>query len=133
MSAIAIACVAMAMAGLVAAASTTAGWWPLAWGRFIAGDFITMGPAVFVLAAALYAIAGVGLWRQKNWARHLTIVLAGAGLDFLVPEISSAVNGLRLGAIAAYGARIIVFVVAIWYLSQSAANDRSARTHVVPE
>ncbi|MGH9522148.1 MAG: hypothetical protein ACRD3E_06420, partial [Terriglobales bacterium] len=91
---------AMAIAGVVAAVSTAVGWWPLAWGRFLAGDFVTMGPAALVLAAVAYASAGFGLLRQRNWGRRLAIVLAALNLYFVIPEISGAVIGLRIGGIA---------------------------------
>ena len=77
-----------------------------------------MGPAVFVVAALVYAAIGLGLLRRTNWARRLAIVVAAAGLYFLVPTISSAVADLRVGAIAFDGAQIIVRVVVLWYLLQ---------------
>lgn len=110
------------VACVVTAAGTAAGVWPLAWGRYMAGDMVTMGPVVFVVAALLYAVIGYGLLRLKNWARRLAIVVAAVGLYFVVPTISSAVADLRTGAIAVNGMQIIVRVVMLWYLLQESVG-----------
>ncbi len=121
----AIACIFFVAAAACAAIATltASGLWPLAWGRGLVGDLVTMGPAVFVAASLAYAIIGVGLLWLHNWARRLAIVAAAVGLYFLVPAISGAVADLRIGAIALNGAQIIVRVVVIWYLMQQRVAD----------
>jgi len=106
------------MACAVIGAATARGMWPLAWGRYVVGDLVTLGPMLFVIAALLHAAVAMGLLWLKNWARRLAIVIAVVGLYFLVPTISSAVADLRIGAIALNGAQIIVRVVVLWYLLQ---------------
>ena len=99
-------------------ACTALGIWPLAWGRYLVGDMVTMGPAIFALAAILYAVTGFGLLALNNWARRGAVVVTAVGLYFLVPTVSSAVVDLRISGIAVNGAQIIVRVVVLWYLMQ---------------
>lgn len=99
-------------------AGTWMGWWPLAWGRFLVGDLVTLGPVVFAIAGIAHAVVGAGLLRVKNWARRAAVVIAAAGLYFLIAPVSSAVADLRLGAIAYNGAQIMVRVAVMWYLMQ---------------
>jgi len=107
-----------ALASAITAAYTAWGVWPLAWGRYVAGNMVTMGPALFVVAAPIYAVIGTGLLWLKNWARRLAIVVTAVGLYFLIPDISSAVADVRIVSIARNGALIIVRVVVLWYLMQ---------------
>ena len=115
-TAIAALFVSAAAACAVTAACTAVGVWPLAWGRYVVGDLVTLGPWVFVIAALLYAVVATGLLWLKNWARRFAIVIAAVGLYFLIPTISSSVADLRIGAIALNGAQIIVRVIVFWYL-----------------
>jgi len=109
--------VAMGTSG-VTAVLTYFGVWPLAWGRYVVGDLVTLGPTVFAIAALVYAGIAVGLLRRQNWARRVAIIVAAVGLYFLIGPISSAVADLRFLAIASIGAQIIVRVVVLWYLLQ---------------
>jgi hypothetical protein len=115
-----------AVACAVTAALTAFGRWPLAWGRYIVGDLVTMGPVVFVVAAVLYAAIASGLLVLWNWARRMAIVVAAVGLFFLIAPISSAVEDLRLGAIAINGSQIIFRVLILWYLMQQEVADAFA-------
>lgn len=105
-------------ASVVTAAATALGLWPLAWGRYVVGELVTMGPAVFAVAGLFYALIGLGLLRMNHWARRAAIVVGAIGLAFLIVPISSAVVDFRVGAIAVNGAQIIVRVVVLWYLLQ---------------
>lgn len=46
--------------------------------------------------AAVYVIMGVGLWKLQNWARILTIVLAGLGVLFYGLGILGALFHLHI-------------------------------------
>ena len=115
-----------AVACAITAAFTVTGVWPLAWGRYMVGDLVTMGPTVFRLATATYALIGWGLLRLKNWARRLAIVVTAVGLYFLVPTISSAVADLRIVGIVSSGAQIILRVIVLWYLFQERVAEAFA-------
>jgi len=84
---------------------------------------VTMGPALFGIAAVIYAVVGVGLLGLRNWARRVAIVVTAVGLYFLVPVISSAVADLRIAGIAVNGAQIIVRVIVLWYLMQQGVSE----------
>ena len=84
---------------------------------------VTMGPALFGIAAVIYAAVGYGLLGLRNWARRVAIVVTAVGLYFLVPVISSAVADLRIAGIAVNGAQIIVRVIVLWYLMQQGVSE----------
>jgi hypothetical protein len=69
------------------------------------------------------AVVAVGLWRGQNWSRRVAILLAVAGVAFVVPGISSAVVDGRAGAIVREGAQIIVRVAIVFYLSQEPVKE----------
>lgn len=91
-----------------------------------------MGPAVFVIGAIVYAAIAGGLLYLRNWARRLAIVAAAVGLYFLIPGVSSAVAGLRIGAIAINGAQIILRVIVLWYLMRQDVADAFGATTAAP-
>ena len=121
-----------AAACALTAAFTMSGAWPLAWGRYLVADMVTMGPFAFIFAAVAYAVIAVGLLALKNWARRLAIVAAAVGLYFLVPAISSAVADFRIGGIAINGAQIILRVVVMWYLMQQSVAEAFDATSAAP-
>jgi hypothetical protein len=57
------------------------------------------GPIAFLLYAAVTAIVAIGLWRAQRWARRIAVLIAIAGVVFVVPGISSAVVDFRVIAI----------------------------------
>lgn len=76
------------------------------------------GPYMFLLAGAGGGIVGWGLLRLNRWARRGALLVLLAGLLMLVPEVSAAVVGQQLGALAAGAAGFIVRMAAVWYLYQ---------------
>ncbi len=75
-----------------------------------------VGGGVLLAAAALFAIAGYGLWKMHNWGRIMSIVLA-------VLSILIAIPGLLLTAFAPhllFGgfrlARVGISIAVLWYL-----------------
>lgn len=117
--------VLVAIVAMVIAFGTFAGRMPLASGAFlVGGELETAGPILFLLIAAVFLIAAAGLWKLKNWARHLAIGLALIGLIQVTPAISSAVADGRILAIVREGAQIIVRVMVMWYLLQQPVRDQ---------
>jgi hypothetical protein len=122
---IAAAHVLIAVIALVIAIGTSLGRMPLASGAFlVGGELETAGPILFLLITLVFVIAAGGLWKLKNWARHLAIGFALIGLIQVTPGISSAVADGRIFAIIREGAQIIVRVIAIWYLLQEPVRDQ---------
>ena len=117
--------VLVATVALVIAIGTFAGRMPLASGAFlVGGELETAGPILFLLIAAVFLIAAAGLWKLKNWARHLAVGLAIIGLIRVTPAISSAVADGRVFAVVREGLQIIMRVIVIWYLLQEPVRDQ---------
>jgi hypothetical protein len=87
-------------------------------GAYLLEGLEVMGPLVFLLAALLAAIAGVGLWYCRNWARRLALLLAVAFLAGAVPTVSSAVIDFRFTTLLREGIKVIAGAAACYYLTQ---------------
>jgi hypothetical protein len=97
---------------------------PLATGAFlVGGEMETAGPVLFLLVSIVFFVAAAGLWRGKNWARHLAVGLAFIGVVQTIPAISSAVGDGRIPSIIREGLQIIVRVMIAWYLLQEPVRD----------
>src|SRR3954464_300195 len=71
----------IAIIALSIAIGTWIGRMPLAAGAFlVGGELETAGPILFLLITAVFLIAAVGLWKLKNWSRHLAVGFAIIGL-----------------------------------------------------
>jgi hypothetical protein len=117
--------VLVAIVALVIAIGTFLGRMPLASGAFlVGGELETAGPILFLLITIVFLIAAAGLWKLKNWSRHLAIGFAIIGLIQITPAISSAVADGRIFAIIREGAQIIIRVIIIWYLLQEPVRDQ---------
>ena len=78
--------------------------------------------AVFLLIAAVVDIVvGVGLWKLKNWARIITIVLTGIGLLGSVLSIISPFGQIHVFFFVFLIRRLIlaaIYAWILWYLFQ---------------
>jgi hypothetical protein len=97
---------------------------PLSYGAVLLPNGLEQsGPIVFFVYAALTGLIAGGLWKRRNWARRLAILVAIAGIIFVVPAVSSAVVDGRLGAIVREGLQIIVRVSVVFYFSQEPVKE----------
>lgn len=115
---LAVACCALGtyLAGngaLVAAAVVS-----FASGRYLLGEYASMGPILYFGVALALAALGVGLLRAWRIVRRLTIVAAALLLATSVLPISAAVAYFQIGALVIHGLKIILSVMAIRYLLQ---------------
>ncbi len=62
-----------------------------------------IGPSARLLLGLLYGLVGIGLWKLRNWARHVVIVL-------------SAIAIAAVAFNAVWGRRLTGFSVALWIL-----------------
>jgi uncharacterized membrane protein (DUF2068 family) len=78
--------------------------------------------AVFLLVcAAVNVVVGVGLWKLKNWARIITIVLTGVGLLGSVLSIFNPFGHMHLFLFVFLIRRLIlaaIYAWILWYLFQ---------------
>jgi hypothetical protein len=115
---------AAAFASFAFAALTALGRDPLSAGAFLVGGGMELaGPLVYVIFAALCAIASIGLSKMARWSRWLAIAIAAWGMWQGVMPISSAVIDFRLGALVREGVAFIVRGVIVWYLLQGETRD----------
>ena len=72
-----------------------------------------------VVFTALYAIAGLGLWKLRNWGRVLTIVLVTLGAAFDLLQLFLAGHFLP-STILTGGLTLALYATLAWYLSKPA-------------
>jgi hypothetical protein len=91
---------------------------PLSLGAPLLHGLELSGPYMFLLAAGLGGIVAFGLFRLKNLARRAAIVIAAAGILFLIPKVSADSAEISLQFFVA-GSMVVVRVMIVWYLWQS--------------
>jgi hypothetical protein len=74
------------------------------------------GPYMILLFGSGYAIVGWGLFRLRNWARWIAMLVMVIGVASLVPKISMAELGVP---VFWYGLQIALRVALAWYLAQA--------------
>jgi hypothetical protein len=74
------------------------------------------GPFMMLLFGTGYALVGWGMFRLRNWARVIVILLIVIRVAALVPKISMAELGVP---ILWYGLQIALQVALAWYLTQA--------------
>jgi len=98
-------------------------------GAPLLGGLELAGPYMFLLVGSVGALVGWGLLRLNKWARRAAIIAALIGLVMLLPTVSAAALGFRLGPLVWGGLGVIVRVMIVWYLYQQPVAERfQART-----
>jgi len=120
-----IAIVCFVLAGYLAlnAILIVAGTLSLASGRYVIGEYATMGPPIFFIASGVLVVLGIGLVKGWRFARRLGIVVAALLLATSAIPISAAVTYFQWKGILIHGAKIILAIMAIRYLLQSEVVD----------
>lgn len=113
---IAIACFVMTALLLIDAVMIMAHFFSLASGRYLIGEYTTMGPTIFFVAAAVLIALGIGLLRGWGFARRLAIVAAALFLATSALPLSAAVGYFQIAGIVIHGGKIILAIIAIRYL-----------------
>ncbi len=128
---IAFACFALAGYLLVLGILVATAVAPFAFGRYILGDYASMGPVLYFFAGLALVVLAIGLLRGWSFMRRFSIIAAALLLGTSVLPISAAVAYFQIAGIVVHGLKIIVAVVAIRYLLQPEVVDyfsaRSAR------
>ncbi len=76
------------------------------------------GPYMFLLGGSGYASVAWGVFRLKNWARWIAMLVMVISVASLIPKISMAELGVP---ILWYGLQIALRVAIGWYLAQAPA------------
>lgn len=101
---------AMFLAGAAGLASA-------AGGRGVGGVFAALGAftgVALLVAAVIYAVNGVGLWKLQTWGRLLTIVLVAIGLIFGILGLFRSLMPMHAGLIVW---QLFWLGVDVWILS----------------
>jgi len=98
----------------------------MALGAPLLGGLEIAGPYMFLLMGAVGALMSWGLWRLNNWARRAAIVVGFVGVVMLVPSVSAAAVDLHASLIWG-GLGIMVRVIIVWYLWQTAVAERFSK------
>ena len=91
---------------------------PLALGAPLLHGLEISGPYVFLLAAVIAIVVGIGLLRLRNIARRAAIFIALAGTVMLIPKVSADAGEISLRLLLA-GFAMAIRVAVVWYLWQS--------------
>jgi len=67
--------------------------------------------SVAVAYALLFAVEGIGLWKQRVWAEYLTSVATTSFIPFEIYELTRRFTLVRVGILAANVAIVIYLVV----------------------
>lgn len=89
---------------------------PLASGRYVLGDYVTMGPVIYFAVAGVSAVIAVGLYRGWRIMRRLAIILFALFLATSLLPISAAVTYWQIAPLVIHGTKIVVGIMAIRYL-----------------
>jgi uncharacterized membrane protein (DUF2068 family) len=87
----------------------------------LAGVGAALIAAFLLIAAVVDVVVGVGLWKLKNWARIITIVLIGIGLLGSVLSIISPFGHMHVFFFMFLIRRMIlaaIYAWILWYLFQ---------------
>jgi uncharacterized membrane protein (DUF2068 family) len=73
---------------------------------------------VFLVFAAVAIVVGIGLWRLRNWARILTIILAAISLLPLLPGLMGSMLTLEIFSLIFQLVFAAFYGWIIWYMLQ---------------
>lgn len=73
---------------------------------------------IFLIFAVIAIVVGIGLWRLRNWARILTIILAAISLLPLLPGLMLSMLSLEIFSMMFQLAFAGFYGWIIWYMVQ---------------
>ena len=79
---------------------------------------------VALLYATLFAIEGVGLWRERRWAEYLTVIATASFIPFEIVQLARQVS---LARSAALGLNLLVVAYLIYRLRHPYGGRSVAR------
>lgn len=82
----------------------------------ILGGLGAMAGVLFIIVGALCALVGFGLWKLKEWARIVSIVLAGINAAFQLLGLLGSLAHFSLFAVVWGLFWIAIDALIIWYL-----------------
>ena len=89
---------------------------------FLLGLGAAVGVILLIFAAIGLAI-GIGIWKLRNWARIVTIVLVGLSLLLGVIGLLGSLISFELGSLIFQAIFVALYAWIIWYLFQPHVKD----------
>ncbi len=89
---------------------------------FLLGLGAAVGVILLIFAAIGLAI-GIGMWKLRNWARIVTIVLVGLSLLLGVIGLLGSLISFELGSLIFQAIFVALYAWIIWYLFQPHVKD----------
>jgi hypothetical protein len=75
-----------------------------------------VGGIVMLVIAVLYLLVGIGLWKLKNWARLVTVVLTAIGVVFQLFSLVTLLLHFNIFSVMVTVVVLAIQAVIIWYL-----------------
>lgn len=116
---LAVVCFVLAAYLLASGILVTAGAVSLASGRYLLGDYATMGPVLYFGAAVVFGLLGFGLLKGWRFSRRAAIIVVALSMATSLLPVSAAVTYFQIGPLILHGAKIILAIMAIRYLLQA--------------
>ncbi len=95
----------------------------LANGRYLLGEYVNLGPAIYFLTSGLTVLLGIGLERGWKLFRRLAIIVAALFMATSLLPISAAVSYFQILPLVLHGVKIVLAIMAIRYLLQPEVVD----------
>jgi hypothetical protein len=87
-------------------------------GKYFLYGLELAGPYMMLLGGCAYVLVAWGLFRLRNWARWMAMLVMVISVASLIPKISMAELGVP---VLWYGLQIALRVAVGWYLAQAPA------------
>ncbi len=96
-------------------------------GADLLGEMVLRGPIVFLIAAALFLLNAVGLWKLMDWARLLCMALAAISAALVLPRAAAALAGGNPLSILVASLAVILRIAVVFYLTQPGTKQAFAQ------
>src|SRR5215468_3422012 len=75
-----------------------------------------VGGIVMLVIAVLYLLVGIGLWKLKNWARLVTVILTAIGAVFQLFILVTLLLHFNIFSVMVTAVVLAIQALIIWYL-----------------
>jgi hypothetical protein len=75
----------------------------------------------FLAMAVVTGLLGLGMWRLKNWARVITMILAGVSVVVVVVRMVGTLQQMQTAGVVLTLVRVGLCLLVLWYLGWSSS------------
>lgn len=87
-------------------------------GRYLLGEYVNMGPALYFAAGAALMLLGLALYRGWRVARRTAIIASAMLIATSLLPVSAAVTYFQIAPLLLHGIKVVLAIMAIRYLLQ---------------